>query len=67
MSQVSDHVLTSNYALRLYYQVFNSGRNEMYIEKEAHLVFQLLNQSSMRLVTFNPFNDEIFAFSFDRL
>ncbi len=39
VSQVLDHVLTSNYALRLCDQLCDSWRNEMYIEREAHPVF----------------------------
>ncbi len=39
VSPVSDHVLTSNYALRLYDWLCDSWRNEMYIERAAHPVF----------------------------
>ncbi len=39
----------------------------MYIER-ADILYsvELLDQSIMRSVTFNPFIDEIFALSFDR-
>ena len=47
-------------------EIGDSWRNKMYIER-AHILYsvELLDQSLMRSVTFNPFIDEIFALHFD--
>ncbi len=48
-------------------EIGDSWRNKMYIER-ADILYcvELLDQSFMRSVTFNPFIDDIFALPFDR-
>ena len=72
---VSNHVLTSSLQATSHNQlgvtkieIRDSWRNKMYIER-ADILYsvELLDQSLMRSVTFNPFINEIFVLFFHRL